>query len=428
MNGIARLKQQLSELEARNAAILAEKSSLENSCKSLEAEKQEAIENAEKLRESLAEKEAELQSLLRRMFGQKSERYVDPSQLNLDFGDADQIQDAIDGIEEAMAERDQEDEEASQPRRKKSRRRRLPENLPRKIVDVDLPDEQKQGKKYIGYDTTETLGYVPAELFVRETRYHKYVTEGEPEAGVLQLPREPGIVEGNRYDTGIAAQIIVAKYGYHLPIYRQQDIFASSGWEPSRSTLLNIVMNAALRIRSLIAYFAAEVRRDSVVGTDDTGVTLLLPKSIPKVDEADAKSHRVHDIISEAMRLKKPHVKAKMWAYRGVSVPLNVFDFTVSRHRDGPDQFFVEQDYTGILLGDCFGANTGIEMRSAGDIVHAACVAHARRKVKDSLDNHPTHARHLLSQFRLLYDIEDRGRPFDADSRLSLRQAEAAPV
>ena len=421
MNGIARLKQQLRESEARNAL-------LEDSCKSLEAEKQEAIEEAEKLRESLAEKEAELQSLLRRMFGQKSERYVDPSQLNLDFGDADQIQNAIDGIEEAMAEQDQEDEEASQRPRRKKRRRRLPEDLPRKIVDIDLSDEQKEGKEYIGYDATETLGYVPAELFIRETRYHKYVTKGEPEAGVLQLPREPGIVEGNRYDSGIAAQIIVAKYGYHLPIYRQQDIFASSGWEPSRSTLLNIVMNVALLIRPLIAYFAAEVRRDSVIGTDDTGVTLLLPKSIPKVNEADPKSQRVHDVIKEAIRLGKPHVKAKMWAYRGVSIPLNVFDFTVSRHRDGPDLFLVEQGYEGTLLGDCFGANTGIEMRSAGDILHGACVAHARRKVKESLDNHPTHARHLLSQFRLLYDIEDRGRPFDADSRQSLRQAESAPV
>ncbi len=421
MDGIARLKQQLRESEARNA-------SLEDSCKSLEAEKQEAIEEAEKLRESLAEKEAELQSLLRRMFGPKSERYVDPNQLNLNFGDADQIQDAIDGIEEAMAEQDQEDEEASQRRRRKKRRRKLPESLPRKIVDVDLPDEQKQGKKYIGYDVTETLGYVPAELFVRETRYHKYVTESEPEAGVLQSPREPGIVEGNRYDSGIAAQIIVAKYGYHLPIYRQQDIFASSGWEPSRSTLLNIAMNVALLIRPLIAYFADKVRSDTVVGTDDTGVTLLLPKSIPKVNEADPKSKRVHDVIKEAVKSGKPHVKAKMWAYRGISIPLNVFDFTVSRHRDGPDLFLVEEGYQGTLVGDCFGANTGIEMRSAGDILHGACVAHARRKVNDARDNHPSHARHLLSQFRLLYDIEDRGRQLDDAGRLALRQAESAPV
>lgn len=415
MNGIARLKQQLRELEAQNALLL--------------AEKQEAVAEAEQLRESLAEKEAELQALLRRIHGPKSERYVDPAQLNLDFGDGAQIQDAIDGIENALAEQEQEDDEASQRRRRKKRRRRkLPENLPREVVDIDLPDDQKQGKKYIGYDATETLGYIPAKLFIRETRYHKYVTESEPEAGVAQVPREPGLVEGNRYDTGVASQIIVAKYGYHLPIYRQQDIFASSGWEPSRSTLLNIAKSAALLIRPLIAYFATKVRGDTVIGTDDTGVTLLLPKSIPKVDDDDPKSQRVHDVIREAVESGKPHVKAKMWAYRGVSVPLNVFDFTVSRHRDGPDLFLVEQDYQGTLLGDCFGANTGIELRSQGDILHAACVAHARRKVNDARDNHPVHARHLLSQFRLLYDIEDRGRNLDAANRLALRQVEAAPV
>ena len=117
-----------------------------------------------------------------------------------------------------------------------------------------------------------------------------------------------------------------------------------------------------------------------------------------------------------------------MWAYRGVSVPLNVFDFTVSRHRDGPDLFLVDNQYKGNLLGDCFGANTGIEMRSSGDIVHAACVTHARRKVNDARDNHPQHARHLLSQFRILYDIEDRGRGLDNAGRLALRQAEAVQV
>lgn len=39
------------------------------------------------------------------------------------------------------------------------------------------------------------------------------------------------------YDTSVAAEVITGKYGYHLPIYRQQDCFAGSGWTPARSTL-----------------------------------------------------------------------------------------------------------------------------------------------------------------------------------------------
>ena len=63
----------------------------------------------------------------------------------------------------------------------------------------------------------------------------KYVCAAQPECGVREAPRPEGLVEGNRFDTSIGAEIITAKYGYHLPIYRQQDYFAGSGWTPSRS-------------------------------------------------------------------------------------------------------------------------------------------------------------------------------------------------
>jgi transposase len=56
----------------------------------------------------------------------------------------------------------------------------------------------------------------------------------------MASPERPtGLVQGNRYDTSIAAEVITAKYGFHLPVYRQQDLFAGRGWTPDRSTLLN---------------------------------------------------------------------------------------------------------------------------------------------------------------------------------------------
>ena len=303
MNDLEVLKQRLSEMEAKTASLFTEKKALEADNKSLEAEKQEAIEEAEELRESLAAKELELQLLLRRIFGPQSERFIDdPQQLKLDFNDADQVQDAINSIEEAIEEQEQQDDAANRKRKRRKRHQSLPDNLPREIVNVDLPDDEKEGLTYIGYDSTETLGYVPPKFRIIETRYFKYVRENEPDAGVNQPPRQPGIVEGNRYDIGVAAQVVVAKYGYHLPVYRQQDIFASSGWQPSRSTLLNILVNVAALIRPLIEFFAHEVRRDGTVGSDDTGVTLLLPKNIPKVDESDPKSQRVHDVITKQFK------------------------------------------------------------------------------------------------------------------------------
>jgi transposase len=58
-------------------------------------------------------------------------------------------------------------------------------------------------------------------------------------------------VEGNRYGISIAAEIIAAKYDYHLPFYRQHNGFAGGGWCPTRSTLLNILTAAECALRPL---------------------------------------------------------------------------------------------------------------------------------------------------------------------------------
>lgn len=393
-----------------------------------EADKERVEQENQKLREELAEKELELKLLLKRLFGPKTERFVEsPDQLHLNFDDADQLDDAIEGVKQAELEHETTVEGYTR-RKRAPRREKLPDHLPREVVIKDLSDEEKEGLTCIGYDSTETLIYEPGRLYIRETRYPKYVNPSDAQAGVAQSERDPGLVEGNRYDSSVAAQVITAKYAYHLPVYRQEDIFAGSGWNPSRSTLLNLLVSAAALIRPLIAFFADCVCSDPVVATDDTGVTLLLPKTIPKIDPEDPKSRRVHEVLSEAADKGEKSIRAKMWAYRGVTVPLNVFDFTVSRHRDGPDLFLIEQGYQGTLLGDCYGANTGICVRSCGEIVHAACAAHARRKVLDACDNHPAHAKQLILMFRELYDIEDRGRILLPSDRLELRQSESVAV
>ena len=91
-----------------------------------------------------------------------------------------------------------------------------------------------------------------------------------------------------------------------------------------------------------------------------------------KID--DPKERRIHEVFSEALKEAKPSIRAKMWAYRGVSVKLNVFDFRVSRHRDGPLDFF--ENYTGTLVGDCYSGFESIVVDSNGAMVRAACNAH----------------------------------------------------
>lgn len=381
----------------------------------------------------IQELELENAELIQRAFRHRSERYInDPNQLQLDLGNTNDAADAAEGLAQAVEESQQQVQ--AHVRRRRPRRPRgeaLPEHLPRYEVEARVPDEVKHcpqhgERKLIGYDAVETLEFERPRLRVRVTKYPKYACANQAGCGIASPERPTGLVEGDRYDTSVAAEIVTAKYGFHLPVYRQQDLFAGSGWTPERSTLLNILTASAFAIRPLAEHIKRVVLADEVIGTDDTRVTLLLPATIPKVDANDPKSQRVHEVFSEAAAAGRRSVTARMWAYRSVATPLNVFDFTVSRHRDGPDLMLA--DFCGTLLADCYSGYQGLTLRSNGRIRRAACVAHARRKVFDARDVYPLESSLVLAKFQQLYDIEDRAKRLSIADRLALRRSESVPV
>ncbi len=156
---------------------------------------------------------------------------ADPNQILLDFGD--DAEGAAEALAEAVLEAEQTLEEAASKRkakRKQRRRRRnekFPEHLPRYEKIVDLPEDQKAGKRFIGYDEVETLEFERARLRVRVTKYAKYADPEQPKRGVQSPERPTGLVEGNRFDASVAVEVIASRFFYHLPYYRQQDQFAS---------------------------------------------------------------------------------------------------------------------------------------------------------------------------------------------------------
>ena len=387
----------------------------------------------EQLEQQIKDGELAFSKLWRERFDARSERYLaDPDQLRLDFGDTADGADASAGLADALEEADQ----IPAHKRRKPRKKRdesLPEHLPRYEVTADVPEETKtcptHGERTLlpeeMWDRTETLEFERPQLKVRVTKYPKYACSEEPECGIGSPERPTGIVAGDKYDTSVAAEIIAGKFSYHLPIYRQQDYFAGSGWTPGRSTLLNILAGCFFVIEPLLAYFKRTVQNDSVIGCDDTSVTLLYPKTIPKFNLDDPKERRIHEVFTQARHENKPSIRAKMWAYRGTSIKLNLFDFTVSRHRDSPELFFA--DYSGTLLGDCWNGFESIALASGGAILRAACNSHARRKIRDSVA-YPQDRERWLLWFQTLYDIEDRGKTMSPEQRLALRQSEAKPV
>jgi transposase len=385
----------------------------------------------EEQRIEIAKLEKERDAALQLAFRKKIERYLaDPKQFVLDFGDSPEVVDAAEGIADAALET-----VAGYERRKQAMEKagseQLPAHLPRYEVKLDVPENQKTcavhgERQVIGYDWQETLEVVPPKLVVRRTGIPKLACPKAPECGVVEAPRPVGLVEGNRYDTSVAAEIMVAKYAYHVPVYRQQDLFASCGWTPARSTLLNVLEAAAHLIRPLVSHLREVVRAGPIIGTDDTTVTLVVKDTPPPLDPDDPKAARAREVIAAAQAELRGSITARMWVYRSITAPINVFDFTVSRHRDGPELFL--DGFAGSLMADCYSGYEAVRTRSDGKIVRAACVAHARRKVFNARDNHPAHAAMLLAMFQELYDIEDRAKMLAPPERQQIRHAEARPI
>ena len=401
----------------------------------LVGEQSRTLDELQGSRKQLARENAELkltiEQLLKRLYGRRSERVEDADQLKLDFGQDPAAAEALTDAAEEAERIVQEYTVRRTFKKKRPRNEQLPAHLPRYEVVVDVEEDAKRcaehgPKQLIGYDTRETLEFERPKLKVRVTKYAKYACPSEPECGVSAPEREPGLVEGNRYDTSIAAEILTAKYAYHLPFYRQQDWFAGSGWTPSRSTLLNILIASELVLRPLAEYYREWALSSGGVGCDETTVTLIVPAVLPAVTADDPRSQRIHEVLSKAQEQGRPSVTARMWAYRSFELPVNVFDFTVSRHRDGPDEIL--RDYTGLLMADCWSGFQKIELRSDARIQRAACWSHARRKVLEGRSSHPQQATMLLALIRELYDIEDRAKTFSPAERLALRQRESVPV
>ena len=432
----AELQTKDTELQTKEAELQAKGSELESQREQLRQQDialQTKDQTIEQLTQERDEYKLAFDKLVQQRFRNRSERYLEnPDQLRLDFGDTAEAADAALGLAEAVDDA----QIIPEHRRRKPRKKRdeqLPEHLPRYEVTAEASDETKScpthGERTLlpesMWDRTETLELERPKLKVRVTKYPKYACRDHPECGIASPERPTGIVEGNKYDSSIAAEIITGKYGYHLTLYRLQDYFAGSGWTPSRSTQCNILANVHFIIGPLLEFFRRTVQSDSAVGCDDTGVTLLYPKTIPKFDVHDPKQRRIREVFEEALKKNKPSINAKMWAYRGVNIRLNVFDFTVSRHRDGPELFFA--DYEGTLLGDCWHGFEAISAASEGRIERAACNSHARRKFEQST-SYPDDRKVWMRWYQQLYDIEDRGKSLSAEERLRLRQTEAVPI
>jgi transposase len=290
-------------------------------------------------------------------------------------------------------------------RRRRQKREIDWDKLPQIRHEHDLPEEEKIcsccGRRMdrIGEDVTRELELQPAKLEAHIHIRPKYACRCcKNRVCAESLPPRP--IPGGIAGPGLVAEVIVSKFGDHLPLYRLEDIFTRYGVPIARSTLCDWVRFAAELFKPLYELQRRRVLQSTVMWTDDTPVTVLggLQGSF----------------------------QGHFWTYIGYEQPYSVYDFTTSRSRDGPARFL--QGFTGYLHADAFAGYDAVYLGSQAAIQEVACWAHTRRKFFDAVKSYPRESHQVLEWIRQLYDIEDRARTWSPDVRRQLRLAEAVPL
>ena len=283
------------------------------------------------------------------------------------------------------------------------KRQPLPAHLPRREIRHE-PDSTTCtcgcAMKRIGEDVAEKLDYVPGVFTVeRHVRGKWACTQCE---SITQVPVAAHVIDKGIPTSGLLAQVLVAKYADHLPLYRQETIFARAGLAIARSTLAQWVGTCGVRLQPLVDALKAQILSCSVLHADETPVQMLRP--------GKGATHRAY-----------------LWAYApGAFEDMKavVYDFCESRAGEHARNFL--GDWRGALVCDDFA---GYKAGFANGITEAGCLAHARRKFFDlHAANQSQIAEVALQQFARVYEIEREVKEIATDQRQTIRQQQTKPL
>jgi len=408
------MEQQRAEQEQRHSDL---KQVLDRTAKDLD-----------QLREEHQKAIDELRLFRRWVYGSRRERHVaDPKQQHLFemgalFGEPEPsaAQPSADGKVPASAEDAARaaaaNAKAALRREKRAARKLCLDALPQVEHHHDVSPEEKicdvceREKKCIGEDLSRVLEFVPGQLEVHNHHLKRYAcTCGQ--CGVTTAPVPPKPIEKCIAGPGLLSSLVVSKCGDHLPTYRSEDTLVRHGLHIPRSTLCDWMHRSAMLLLPFAAFIAMRILKQNVLWTDDTPVMFFDRNGKPVPKKKGTSSLR----------------RGRFWPYIArEDSPYTVFDFTISRDRDGPMSMLT--GWAGYLQADAYSGYDPVIHQSHGLIIEVACWAHARRYFEQALPNDSKVSGLVLEWVRQLYDIEDRALEMSDDERLALRQAESIPI
>ena len=353
---------------------------------------------------------AQLAAMRRQQYGRSSERLdAEIAQLELRLED----------LEESEAERQTAIVDLPTPTeppkpRAKAVRKPLPDHLARETI-VHEPemvcgccDPSKLAR--LGEDVTEVLEKIPARLKVIRHVRPRYACRMCEQ--VFQAPAPDLPIERGRPGPGLIAYVAVSKYCDGLPLFRQSVILAREGVEIDRATLADWIGRAAWWLAPLARLVGTTVMAQPVLYTDDTPIRTLAPGT------GKTRLSRFWVYAVDA----RPHA--------GPGPPAAFYRYSPDRKGERPREHLA--GFSGVIHADAFTGYEALyrpELGKPARIQHAACWAHARRKLFEVHEaTRSPIAEEALHRIQALYQIEAEitGRP--AAQRQAERQARARPL
>jgi len=362
------------------------------------------------LRRDNNNKALRIASLLRARFGSTSEK-ISKEQLDLFLQSVRDEEPESDSDDAELPDLPEPSKPKGGGKRNRTGRNPLPAHLPREThhhhpAKADLQCSCSGcvvDKLVIGHESSEVLEFVPAQLIVHEHLRYKYACP-ICELGVVMAPVVDKPIEGGRPGSGLLAQIAVAKYEDHLPLYRQVEQFKRLGVTLPKSTLGTWLAHVAMVMTPIYQRIVTQVLDAEVLGVDDTTI-------------------KVQD------RSKKPAIKrGHIWSYVGYKdgVPMSVcYDYTPTWEGTGPRKFLGER--VGFVQADGY---KGLDEFFDENIerIRIGCWAHARRKFKDALNAKELRAAKGLKFIARLYQIERLAKDLSPEQRQQMRDELARPT
>jgi transposase len=389
-----RLPTDIEVLQARLAMVLAERDAAI-------AERDQALSQNDRLRHLL-------QQLQRMQFGRRSEK-LDPDQLALAFEDIEQ---AIAATEAADDKKDSFGARARAEKRRASRGA-LPVDLPRVHVTIAPEDTDcpccRAPMHVIGEDTSQRLDVIPAQFRVIVTHRPKYACRACEQA-VVQAPAPERLIKGGLPTEAMVASVLVGKYAWHLPLYRQAQMLAVQGLDLKRSILAFWVGYAAAELKPVWLRLRQLILASGKIAVDETIAPVLDP------GRGRTKQGYFWAMARDDRPWGGPEPPAIAYSYapgRGAVHALKLLD-----------------DYRGIVQCDGYAAYKTIVAAAPGEAITLAfCWAHLRRRFFDlAKGGDAPIANEALERIAALYAIEKMIRGRSADERRAVRQNKSKPL